>query len=125
MNATNLEQSKHLIELGVDESTADCYWWKDGDKILIGTMFNGDYDSYTDTPAWSLEALCNLFPCNENSPVFTLTRGTSHPKFSDEWIAKLDKSFYIGRAWEYWEYGKTSFEAVYKLVCWAKENGKI
>ena len=61
MIATSIEQSKHLIELGVDPMTADMYYpplnmdypWVWSGKPL---MYRGGI------PAWSLIALLNLLP---------------------------------------------------------------
>lgn len=64
---TSLEQSKKLIELGIDVSTADMFW-KNGvsDKYIqcftpfVSSGTNIDYDY--DIPAWSLSALLELMP---------------------------------------------------------------
>ena len=57
---TSLEQSRKLIELGIDTKTADMYWHK---------KFDGTYSLRTDnlmvkldTPCWSLSALINVLP---------------------------------------------------------------
>ena len=64
---TDLEQSKKLLELGIDVYTADMYW-KNGvsDKYIqcftpfVSSGTNIDYDY--DIPAWSLSALLGLMP---------------------------------------------------------------
>ena len=64
---TDLEQSKKLIELGIDVYTADMYW-KNGvsDKyIQCFTPFvssSTDIDYNYDIPAWSLSVLLNIIP---------------------------------------------------------------
>ncbi len=59
---TSLEQSKKLIELGIDINTADMYWDYDYDiqkyencPILMDEQFDD-----VCTPAWSLSALSNF-----------------------------------------------------------------
>ena len=53
---TSLEQSKKLIELGVEASTADmCY--NDGELRIGYAQLAGERDDYF--PAWSLTALLN------------------------------------------------------------------
>lgn len=64
---TSLEQSKKLIELGIDVSTADMFW-KNGVSnkyiqcftpfVSNGTNIDFDYD----IPAWSLSALLSVLP---------------------------------------------------------------
>ena len=64
---TSLEQSKKLIELGIDINTADMFW-KNGVSneyiqcftpfVSNGTNIDFDYD----IPAWSLSALLELMP---------------------------------------------------------------
>ena len=62
---TSIEQSKKLLELGIDVYTADMYW-KNGvsDKYIqcftpfVSSGTNIDYDY--DIPAWSLTALLGL-----------------------------------------------------------------
>ena len=66
---TSLEQSKKLIELGIDVYTADMYW-KNGISDKYIQFFNpfvcGDYqdglDFDYDVPAWSLTALLSILP---------------------------------------------------------------
>jgi hypothetical protein len=62
---TTKEQSKKLIELGLDTSTADRMWTYDflfGDvtcvNIISDLLKPGDYD----IPAWSLAQLINIAP---------------------------------------------------------------
>ncbi len=58
---TTDEQSKRLMQFGVDPETADMYrWWTTDKRSYISTMDDGEYVETTDTPVWSLSALMDL-----------------------------------------------------------------
>lgn len=57
---TSIEQSKKLIELGVDVNTADMYWWFSGKRYYIKAIDDGDFNEKGDIRAWSLAALLNV-----------------------------------------------------------------
>lgn len=63
---TSIEQSKKLIELGIDVNTADMFWDmaepNERRKPLVGPI--SDYCDMEDwaVPAWSLTALISLLP---------------------------------------------------------------
>ena len=60
---TSIEQSKKLIELGVDVNTADMYWWFSGKRYYIEAMNDGDFNEEEGhIRAWSLSALMKLLP---------------------------------------------------------------
>lgn len=66
---TSLEQSKKLVELGIDVSTADMYW-KNGisDKYIqcftpfVCDEYQSEIDFDYDIPCWSLAALLDILP---------------------------------------------------------------
>lgn len=67
--ATSIEQSKHLLELGLDPNTADMWWsnrfiyWQSTPMIGIATEQNQLYTfkwCEEDIPAWSLSALLEV-----------------------------------------------------------------
>lgn len=68
--ATTIEQSKKLIELGLDKYTCDMYYYKEfGDNYILqipfGEHFNNKQffeESPDDVPAWSLSKLLELMP---------------------------------------------------------------
>ena len=76
MIATNIEQSKKLVELGIDANTADMFWGYIEPYCFTDRQFDGGYEEYplpkefpiTDDEyssvlfAWSLEALLKLIP---------------------------------------------------------------
>lgn len=54
---TSLEQSKKLIELGIDRKSSDMYYWCGSDLRIGGYRAQ---DEELDIPAWSLTALLNI-----------------------------------------------------------------
>ena len=63
---TSQEQSKKLIELGIDATTADMFWDTLFEKKPEAQVNNhhlvDEYDDGHRVPAWSLSALMNLLP---------------------------------------------------------------
>lgn len=57
---TSIEQSKKLIELGLDVETSDMFYWYGENIIRIGG--NEAQSEYFDVPAWSLSSLLGLMP---------------------------------------------------------------
>lgn len=115
---TTIEQSKKLIELGIDVDSADMMWIIDG--------INNPYIAVTDknvylhdTPAWSLSMLLKLIPSEDKADEFYVET-ESH---SDCQIVRYkncwDRSIHS-------EYSKESLlDAVFEMIVWLKENGKI
>ena len=66
MNAyTTIEESKQLIEAGLDVDTADMHYIKcirDTDIVYIPELLYDDPLSEIDYPCWSLAALIDLIP---------------------------------------------------------------
>lgn len=64
MIATTIEQSRHLLELGLDPNTADCMWLVTSRArlhVLDGEPIS-NYDRWENYPAWSLSALLEVMP---------------------------------------------------------------
>ena len=59
---TTVEQSKKLIELGLDVETADMYWDFQPDGYVLIASELGYYHNESEIPAWSLVALLELLP---------------------------------------------------------------
>jgi hypothetical protein len=59
---TTLEQSKKLIELGIDANTADMYWDYDVQKHEYYPMVMDEQFDDTCVRAWSLAALLGVLP---------------------------------------------------------------
>ena len=111
---TTIEQSKKLIELGIDINTADIWYQHIGYSIIDGKekptyfpMVIRDNISDDDIPAWSLSALLELIP----SSVFLYLK-----------LVKWDESYYIEHREMLYD---NPIDAVFEMVCWLKENGKI
>ena len=66
MTATTIEQSKKLVELGIDTSTADMFWLVTS-KPHLHILDNeplSNYDRWEHYPAWSLSALLDYLSAN-------------------------------------------------------------
>jgi len=112
---TSIEQSKKLIELGIDVNTADMHYstWtilNEGEYILSPNQgetieeLQEDYGNQV-IPAWSLSALLRLMP---NFNMFKRTiecriETTNH---------LIDKAC-------------DPIDAAFEMVVWLKENGKL
>lgn len=109
---TSIEQSKKLIELGIDVYTADMFW-KNGvsDKYIqcftpfVSCGTNMDYDY--DIPAWSLSALLGLIP-----PGNILLRDALSGKY--KCINTVDSDYY-----------DNPLDSAFEMICWLKENKKL
>ena len=128
--ATTIEQSKHLLELGLSKETADMSYSEE--------YFGKDKDG-NDEWRWQLNA-CNFVDVEGIIPAWSLSELLEvMPSFIDYKGQKLrltiEKAgvwnvFYIGtqhRLNEIWfngEYGD-SVEPAYKMVCWLLEQGFI
>ena len=121
MIATTIEQSKHLLELGIDPKTADMYWTCK-QETLIATpklmveppcgahawvLANGGI------VAWSLEALFSLLPI-ECKLEKTLFDQSDYFTYACEWTGEY-------RTTEY----ENPINAVFEMICWLKENKRI
>ena len=103
---TSLEQSKRLIELGIDRKTSDMYYWCGSDLRIGGYKAQ---DEELDIPAWSLSALLRLTP-----------NDVSLLHFEDAYQAVYDvRPYYITNK------SNNPLDAVFEMVCWLKENNKI
>lgn len=125
---TSIEQSKKLLELGIDVNTADMYYqyyksfspsegiteghcdipvigsWKEHHiSIPDPAMPNADF------PAWSLTALLDFIPNYKLSSEHNYHTCTAETSFGKETVGWFD----------------TPIDAAFELVVWLKENGKI
>lgn len=123
---TSLEQSKRLIELGIDVNSADMVWH----KKLNGTYSLRVVDNVLkyDIPAWSLSALLELMP----SYLFEFERGIDlnvYPSINRKvWLCsympnaienmKTDKFKQITHA-------DNLVDAAYEMIIWLKENNYL
>lgn len=112
---TDFEQSRELAEI-IPTHTADmCYETYTYDNGITTLIINMGSAGSRDIPAWSLNALINLFPAYKdgNTPIFSLTRGGWNPSFTRNWFA----------SWGHWTFdAKEPVDAVVGLILLLKEN---
>lgn len=116
---TSLEQSKKLLELGIDVNTADMYyqWYSETESALhVG---KGSKKLNADCPAWSLSALLGLMPdkisINNESYYLSFTKKSVEFRGPITWDGQKTKSFEMDNI----------LDAAFEMVCWLKENNKI
>ena len=137
MIATTIEQSKKLVELGIDASTADMtiekvshgltqdFKWEltvGLDAAIKENLFS--YRNGFVVPAWSLSALLELMPLiNEYNVEY---RPIIERYNDDGWACKYyneetrnTNDIYIRR------YGRTPLDATVEMIIWLKENRYI
>ena len=126
---TSIEQSKKLIELGIDVYTADMFW-KNGvsDKYIqcftpfVNSGTNIDYDY--DIPAWSLSALLGLMPfqiIENNRFGFYQWKGfnSQGETYCFEYKSNTGERLYETIHWN------NPIDAAFEMVCWLLENKKL
>lgn len=105
--ATNIEQSKHLLELGLDIKSADMCLCKSAQDIWFLCAYTpGEYDAHT-VPAWSLSALLEVM--KEHCPELLF----------------LEAYWYCRCMQVESEYCDDPITAVYDVLCWLLEQGLI
>lgn len=137
---TTIEQSKKLIELGIDVKTADMWWAEryegrvieNGQYIVVEEPYyyylsfikpsdiNYSQDTIKDIPAWSLASLLSIIPKHIGDSVFRMYMGETDinlwfddlsSRTVDENLPDIIKENFVDVA----------FEMVVRL----KENGKL
>ena len=111
---TTIEQSKKLIELGIDRKTSDLYYWCGSDLRIGGYKAQ---DEELDIPAWSLTALLDLMP-NELQDNHFLTL----EKENDEYCCCYEDN--NGNSFTHF-FARDSLDAAFEMVCWLLENNKL
>ena len=117
---TSIEQSKKLIELGIDVNTADMLWTYDftvNDINGLNVISKYLKPEENDIFAWSLTALMKLMP--ERIKIgeelsFCLTLKKSLTGFSLGY--NLNGSTFVK---------DNPLDAVFEMVCWLLENKKL
>ena len=139
---TDIEQSKKLIELGIDVNTADMTYISMKDygentyhltvgktdvnwaKDELGNLnWNDVYEKYI--PAWSLSALLGLMPFhiieNNNRFGFYQVKGFNKQGETYRFGYKTNNdSFLFETSWH-----NDIIDAAFEMICWLKENNKI
>lgn len=108
---TDILQSKKLVELGVDISTADMYYPNrvDINNYPLPIEWKNDLPLLSqEIPAWSLTALMNLFDD---------TAGLA--KDYGLWFCYDNGKSHCTKHYE------TQIDAAFEMICWLLENKKI
>ena len=109
--ATNIEQSKHLLELGLDPKTADMVWMCNKWLYSIkDNILNREQFSEQDTLAWSFLALLAVMP-----------KGAELVKMQSDAHGIYYEIDYMYTGYE----DKDVVIAAYEMVCWLLEQGLI
>lgn len=133
MNYTNIEQSKKLVELGLNPLTSDMSYSYDFDdsRYVITTtpVKNWIVPKYAEStkikqvlPCWSFEALLKVMPISiEEVKDHKVDLILGHPK--DKWcLAYFD---WTGLQQGHSTTGDTPLEAAYNMAVWLLENGYL
>lgn len=137
---TSIEQSKKLIELGIDVNTADMHYstWtilNEGEYILSPNQgetieeLQEDYGNQI-IPAWSLSALLGLMPksiCikqSEHSGYFYFLEWQFANDNSLRYVGN-DRKCLIDIYSDHDDNWKDSIDTAFEMVVWLKENEKI
>ena len=123
MICTTIEQSKRLIELGIDRKTSDMYYWC-GSGLRIGG--HRAQDEELDIPAWSLSALLGLMPFHiiENNQRYGFYQVKGYNKQGETYMFRYN-IFNTDVCLYSTDYYNNSVDAAFEMVVWLKENGKI
>ena len=111
MIATNIEQSRRLLELGLSPDSADMFYPTDGSSIPE-VCDNGD-NMQADTPAWSLSALLEVMPKELEVGLFKT------PISGEYFFSWWTNDHHMG------DDCKEPIDAAYKMVCYLLRNNLI
>ena len=116
---TTIEQSKHLVELGLDPRTADMFYATEMGVLIAEPPYEveGHEPCVPFTPAWSLAALLELMPC----PII-LNGNFAYPIVN---LFSKSITYDVGMAEYHKEEGYDLIDAAVKLVIWLIEQGHI
>lgn len=126
---TSLEQSRKLMELGIDINTADMFYSRA--DVALGEMESYPNILYNeeigdDIPAWSLAALLSILPfdliVNNRRYIFSMCKGFD--KNGETYAIKysiFNTTFYLHLT----DFYNNPIDAAFEMVCWLKENNKI
>lgn len=106
---TLIEQSKKLIELGINVKTADMFWSLNPEVLVASEYMTEDncIPCVDAIPAWSLSALLELIP-----------------KFSLEKDVSNNEGYQL-----HYNYDTTYYDnlvdAAFEMICWLKEKNLL
>ena len=116
---TTIEQSKKLVELGLDVNTADMYyqWYSETESAL--KVGKGSKKLNADCPAWSLSALLELMPLLQFKAGFTRPR-----MLKDEINGQYQYMVYYQESYCTSRHS-TPLDAAFEMVVYLLENKEL
>lgn len=89
---TDIEQSKSLIQKGLDIASADMHYMRYGDQWLplIGPRCEAYREDVETVPAWTLSALLNVMPSIQLDKLSGLYSLEYADKFTDDYTDPID-----------------------------------
>ena len=115
---TSIEQSKKLLELGIDRKTSDMYYWCGSDLRIGGYKAQ---DEELDIPAWSLAALLDMLDyevvdAEGESCYLKIDKDDIEYqiRYEDRWNSGIETKWY-----------DNLLDATFEMVVLLKENRKI
>lgn len=106
--ATTIEQSRKLLELGLDPKSADFAWVGEDGCFVKSSSYEVED---TETPAWTLEALIDALPSG-TAFIYTGRLG-----YCVSYCGGVNGHY------ENTSYSKSLINQVFELVVWLFENG--
>ena len=135
---TSQEQSKKLIELGIDKTTDDMFWdtlsTKNPEAQVDNHHLVDEYDDEHRVPAWSLSALMNLLPSEfeyfETTYKINIRKYVSIDNVEIYQVAYGNYRWYEDGSCSWLDLINTSekeelIDAVFQMVVWLLENKKL
>lgn len=125
---TTLEESKNLVKLGINEDTSDMHWVleetsREGDPYPVEYIdFRKDYWPYpkdANHPAWSLNALLQLFP------KYSLSTNSDNRYWDKNNNQTSTKLTVFLQDYTHTQYGTSIMDVVYNAVCFLLSKGKL
>jgi len=125
MIATTIEQSKHLLDLGLDPKTSDMVWVRYAAggyrlEVLHRELFERIME--TDIATWSITALLEVMPSNIGDYDLYITKH----KYVDGghgYNVEYNRGFTISVLHK--GTSRDLVTAAYEMVCWLLEQGMI
>lgn len=139
-NCTSIDQSKKLIELGIDVKTADMFWSLNPEVLVASEYMTEDncIPCVDAIPSWSLTALMNMLPSEitERDEYSETTYQIDIRKYALTDDVDIYQIAYGNYHWH--EDGSHTWsdmidtgekedllDVVFQMICWLLENNKI
>lgn len=112
MNYTSKEQSEKLVELGLDQSTADMFYTSLDDYKTPWVWVSKPGMHPNDIPCWSIGALIEL------TPIINGETAVAGKAFPEKYVCSYRSNPNI-------QFGDTLNDAVYNMIVWLLQNNYI